>query len=74
MNRPVMIQQVVNISFNTLRNHTCCILEEADVHFDFSENIKVRFYELDDEDNLLWEDYGKFSDLDVHHQYAIVFK
>jgi hypothetical protein len=69
MNRPVIIQQVVNISFN----HTC-ILEEADVHFDFSENIKVRFYELDDEDNLLWEDYGKFSDLDVHHQYAIVFK
>jgi nuclear factor NF-kappa-B p105 subunit len=38
------------------------------------KNIKVRFYELDDEDNLLWEDYGKFSDLDVHHQYAIVFK
>lgn len=38
------------------------------------KNIKVRFYELDDEDTVLWEDYGKFSDLDVHHQYAIVFK
>ena len=39
-----------------------------------TENIKVKFYELDDEDNIVWEDYGKFSDLDVHHQYAIVFK
>ncbi|XP_063906696.1 nuclear factor NF-kappa-B p105 subunit isoform X2 [Zophobas morio] len=38
------------------------------------KNIKVKFYELDDEDNIVWEDYGKFSDLDVHHQYAIVFK
>ncbi|RZC35454.1 nuclear factor NF-kappa-B p110 subunit [Asbolus verrucosus] len=38
------------------------------------KNIKVRFYELDDDDSVLWEDYGKFSDLDVHHQYAIVFK
>ncbi|KAB0802639.1 hypothetical protein PPYR_04825 [Photinus pyralis] len=38
------------------------------------KNIKVRFFELDDEDNEVWEDYGRFSDLDVHHQYAIVFK
>lgn len=38
------------------------------------KNIKVRFYELDDDDTVVWEDYGKFSDLDVHHQYAIVFK
>ncbi|KAF2880445.1 hypothetical protein ILUMI_25723 [Ignelater luminosus] len=38
------------------------------------KNIKVRFYELDDEDNEIWSDYGRFTDLDVHHQYAIVFK
>ncbi|KAF5285153.1 hypothetical protein FQR65_LT13350 [Abscondita terminalis] len=38
------------------------------------KNIKVRFFELDDEDNEIWSDYGRFSDLDVHHQYAIVFK
>ncbi|XP_044262908.1 nuclear factor NF-kappa-B p110 subunit isoform X2 [Tribolium madens] len=38
------------------------------------KNIKIRFYELDDDDNMLWEEYGRFSDLDVHHQYAIVFK
>jgi Rel/ankyrin family protein len=29
---------------------------------------------LDDEDNEVWYDYGKFSELDVHHQYAIVFR
>lgn len=38
------------------------------------KNVKVRFFELDDEDNEVWSDYGRFSDLDVHHQYAIVFK
>ncbi|KAG5891588.1 hypothetical protein JTB14_022253 [Gonioctena quinquepunctata] len=38
------------------------------------KNIKIRFFETDDEDRVLWEDYGKFNDLDVHHQYAIVFK
>lgn len=38
------------------------------------KNIKVRFFETDDEDNIIWEDFGKFSDLDVHHQYAIVIK
>ncbi|CAH1173836.1 unnamed protein product [Phaedon cochleariae] len=38
------------------------------------KNIKIRFYETDDEDRVVWEDYGKFNDLDVHHQYAIVFK
>jgi Rel/ankyrin family protein len=38
------------------------------------ENIKIKFFELDDEDNEVWCDYGKFSELDVHHQYAIVFR
>nr|WMZ41593.1 relish-2 protein [Altica viridicyanea] len=38
------------------------------------KNIKIRFYELDDNDTVVWEDWGKFNDLDVHHQYAIVFK
>ncbi|XP_056647921.1 nuclear factor NF-kappa-B p105 subunit-like isoform X1 [Diorhabda sublineata] len=38
------------------------------------KNIKIRFYEVDDEDNVVWEDWGKFNDLDVHHQYAIVFR
>uniref|UniRef100_A0A6P7GKC5 Nuclear factor NF-kappa-B p110 subunit n=1 Tax=Diabrotica virgifera virgifera TaxID=50390 RepID=A0A6P7GKC5_DIAVI len=38
------------------------------------ENIKIRFYELDDDENVVWEGWGQFNDLDVHHQYAIVFK
>ncbi|XP_045468079.1 nuclear factor NF-kappa-B p110 subunit isoform X2 [Harmonia axyridis] len=38
------------------------------------KNIKVRFYELNDNDELVWEEYGHFNDLDVHHQYAIVLR
>lgn len=36
------------------------------------KNIKVRFYEFNDDDDLVWEAYGKFRESDVHHQYAIV--
>ncbi|XP_075146750.1 nuclear factor NF-kappa-B family member relish [Haematobia irritans] len=35
------------------------------------KNIKVRFYEMKD-DELLWESYASFRESDVHHQYAIV--
>ncbi|XP_030761906.1 nuclear factor NF-kappa-B p110 subunit isoform X2 [Sitophilus oryzae] len=38
------------------------------------KNIKIRFYQLDDDEQEIWEGWGKFSELDVHHQYAIVFK
>ncbi|KAK9739227.1 Ankyrin repeats (3 copies) [Popillia japonica] len=38
------------------------------------KNIKIRFFELDEEENEMWSEYGKFNDLDVHHQYAIVFR
>lgn len=38
------------------------------------KNVKIRFYEEDEYGNEIWQEYGKFSDLDVHHQYAIVFK
>ncbi|XP_047109637.1 nuclear factor NF-kappa-B p110 subunit isoform X1 [Schistocerca piceifrons] len=38
------------------------------------KNIKIKFFELDEEDNEIWCDFGKFSELDVHHQYAIVFR
>lgn len=37
------------------------------------ENIKVRFFEQDD-DQVIWEDWGKFTEADVHHQYAIALK
>ncbi len=40
-----------------------------------AEDIKVRFFEVDDENcDVLWEDWADFSELDVHHQYAIAFK
>lgn len=37
------------------------------------KEIKVRFFELDDDGKFVWESYGKFSESDVHHQVAIVF-
>ncbi|CAK9815825.1 Nuclear factor NF-kappa-B p110 subunit [Anthophora quadrimaculata] len=37
------------------------------------KNIKIKFFELID-DHEIWCDYGRFSELDVHHQYAIVFR
>ncbi|XP_011495644.1 PREDICTED: nuclear factor NF-kappa-B p110 subunit [Ceratosolen solmsi marchali] len=38
------------------------------------KNIKVKLYEIDNSDNIIWEAEGRFTELDVHHQYAIVFK
>ncbi|KAF7992333.1 hypothetical protein HCN44_001658 [Aphidius gifuensis] len=38
------------------------------------KHIKVKFFEIDDDDEETWCDYGKFTELDVHHQYAIVFR
>ncbi|XP_076642757.1 nuclear factor NF-kappa-B family member relish [Halictus rubicundus] len=38
------------------------------------KNIKVRFFEVDEDNSEVWSDYGRFSELDVHHQYAIVFR
>ncbi|XP_058053834.1 nuclear factor NF-kappa-B p110 subunit isoform X2 [Anopheles bellator] len=37
-------------------------------------NIKIRFYELDEYDREIWADNAIFSEADVHHQYAIAFK
>ncbi|XP_026673518.1 nuclear factor NF-kappa-B p110 subunit isoform X2 [Ceratina calcarata] len=38
------------------------------------KNIKIKFFELNSENNEIWSAYGTFSELDVHHQYAIVFR
>ncbi|XP_011644523.1 nuclear factor NF-kappa-B p100 subunit isoform X2 [Pogonomyrmex barbatus] len=38
------------------------------------KNIKIKFFELDEDDTEIWIDYGRFSELDVHHQYAMVFR
>lgn len=43
--------------------------------FFFEEDIKIRFFETDESgDSEIWEAYADFSELDVHHQYAIAFK
>ncbi|GFO11973.1 transcription factor rel/NF-kappab [Plakobranchus ocellatus] len=38
------------------------------------EDIKVRFFEENENGSVLWEDYGDFGQGDVHRQYAIVFR
>ncbi|KAL0117681.1 hypothetical protein PUN28_008825 [Cardiocondyla obscurior] len=38
------------------------------------KNIRIKFFETDDDDIEIWADYGSFSELDVHHQYAMVFR
>ena len=38
------------------------------------EDIKIRFFELDENDQETWHAFADFSELDVHHQYAIAFK
>jgi len=37
-------------------------------------DINVRFFELDKDEERVWEDFGEFQEGDVHHQYAIAFK
>jgi hypothetical protein len=38
------------------------------------KNIRIRFFEEDDAGNIIWEDFGEFSENNVHHQYGISFK
>ena len=37
-------------------------------------NIKIRFFQENEEDERIWEEFAIFSENDVHHQYAIVFR
>ncbi|KAK8737493.1 hypothetical protein OTU49_004522, partial [Cherax quadricarinatus] len=37
-------------------------------------NVQIKFFELDQNDREIWTAYGEFTDADVHHQYAIVFR
>ena len=36
--------------------------------------IPGRFFELDQDEERVWEELAEFQEGDVHHQYAIVFK
>ena len=38
------------------------------------KEIRVRFFEIDNEGNQKWEAFGNFNESDVHHQVAIVFR
>ncbi|KAE8751063.1 Relish, partial [Frankliniella occidentalis] len=38
------------------------------------KNVKIRFFEDDEHGQEVWSDEGLFSENDVHHQYAIVFR
>ncbi|XP_015438643.1 PREDICTED: nuclear factor NF-kappa-B p110 subunit [Dufourea novaeangliae] len=38
------------------------------------KNIRIKFFEVNEDDNEIWCAYGRFSELDVHHQFAIVFR
>ncbi|KAK3915149.1 Nuclear factor NF-kappa-B p110 subunit [Frankliniella fusca] len=38
------------------------------------KNVQICFYEEDENGVESWHDYGVFSEHDVHHQYAIVFR
>ncbi|XP_045446930.1 nuclear factor NF-kappa-B p110 subunit [Melitaea cinxia] len=38
------------------------------------KNIKIRFFELDENGVRVWESMGTFLQSDVHHQYGIVFR
>ena len=39
-----------------------------------AEDIKIRFFETDENEQEIWSAFADFSELDVHHQYAIAFK
>ncbi|XP_046440832.1 nuclear factor NF-kappa-B p105 subunit-like isoform X2 [Daphnia pulex] len=38
------------------------------------KDIKIRFFETDENEQEIWHAFADFSELDVHHQFAIAFK
>ncbi|KAK2717249.1 hypothetical protein QYM36_007390 [Artemia franciscana] len=85
--RPVYSHPVCNLKATQtgdlrivrIDKHVSCVTGNEEV-FIFVEkvnkrNIKVRFFEVDEESGLeTWHAFAEFSELDVHHQYAIAFK
>lgn len=49
-------------------------LDDIQIPKSVLENIRIKFFEHDSDDSEVWRDYGKFSEVDVHHQYAISFR
>lgn len=57
--------------------YSCCTGQEEIFIFVEKVNkkdIKIRFFETDENDLEIWSAFADFSELDVHHQYAIAFK
>lgn len=54
-------------SISTTTGHLCATFSSTD-------NVHIKFFELDENDREVWKAYGEFADADVHHQYAIVFR
>ncbi|XP_034190920.1 nuclear factor NF-kappa-B family member relish isoform X1 [Osmia lignaria lignaria] len=58
--------------------HTSCVEGNEEVFILVEKvgkkNIKIKFFELNENDCEVWCAYGRFTELDVHHQYAIVFR
>ncbi|XP_046382934.1 nuclear factor NF-kappa-B p110 subunit isoform X2 [Ischnura elegans] len=76
--RNMKCAQTGELKICRIDKHVSCCLGGEDVFILVEKvakkNIQIRFFELDDEDNEIWEDFGKFTELDVHHQYAVVFR
>ncbi|XP_046438641.1 nuclear factor NF-kappa-B p100 subunit-like [Daphnia pulex] len=57
--------------------YSCCTGQEEIFIFVEKVNkkdIKIRFFETDENEQEIWSAFADFSELDVHHQYAIAFK
>lgn len=52
----------------------CYIVYDFKLKTVFAEDIKIRFFETDENEQEIWSAFADFSELDVHHQYAIAFK
>jgi hypothetical protein len=67
-----MVNDTLSSKYDAIKwcnSYWCIILDYL-----FADNIQVKFYEETDKGLEIWKAYGKFTKLDVHHQYAIVFK
>ncbi|XP_071440754.1 nuclear factor NF-kappa-B p110 subunit isoform X2 [Hetaerina americana] len=76
--RNMKCAQTGELKICRIDKHVSCCLGGEDVFVLVEKvakkNIQIRFFELDEEENEIWEDFGKFTELDVHHQYAVVFR
>jgi len=77
------IKNPKNAQFNDLRicridkvAGTCLGREEVFIFVEkvSKKDIKIRFFELNENEEEIWEDYADLGEEDVHYQYAIAFR